>query len=103
MTSVLMNAPFETRLGDRPCVAGYVTNGDVPPQTPDIFDPEKHELLVYYQNHNHGVLVRIVSTHPDVDCGEIARTFGGRGSKSVGSFAADYGILYDVLWKFKSQ
>lgn len=57
-----------------------------------VYDPAKHDLMVSFVRHagrTHKWTVSLYSTKPDVDCGAIAKTFGGGGHKGAAGFQCD--------------
>lgn len=55
-----------------------------------VYDPEKHDLMVPFAELANGKWkVSLYSTKPEIDCGAIAKTFGGGGHKQAAGFVCD--------------
>lgn len=52
-----------------------------------VYNPEKHKIMVVYsQRKDKRWHYSLYTTHDDVDCGAIAKTFGGGGHKKAAGF-----------------
>ena len=54
-----------------------------------VYDPAKHHLMITFVRlklPSHKWTVSLYSTRDDVDCGEIAKAFGGGGHKGAAGF-----------------
>jgi oligoribonuclease NrnB/cAMP/cGMP phosphodiesterase (DHH superfamily) len=52
-----------------------------------VYDPAKHELMVSFVRRSDKLWnVSLYSTKPEIDCGEIAKSFGGGGHKGAAGF-----------------
>lgn len=55
-----------------------------------VWDPEKHDVMVAFAKMATGKWkVSLYSTKPEVDCGAIAKTFGGGGHRGASGFECD--------------
>lgn len=55
-----------------------------------FFDPERHDVMCAYCQLKDGKWkVSLYSTNPEIDCGEICKTFGGGGHKGAAEFVCD--------------
>lgn len=55
-----------------------------------MFDPEKHDVMCAYAHMKDGRWkVGLYSTKPGIDCGAIAKSFGGGGHKGAAGFQCD--------------
>jgi hypothetical protein len=55
-----------------------------------VYDTEKHDLMVPFAKMANGKWkVSLYSTKPEIDCGVIAKTFGGGGHKGAAGFICD--------------
>jgi len=52
-----------------------------------VWDPEKHDVMVAFCRRNGVWNVSLYTTKDDIDCGEIAKSFGGGGHKQVAGFS----------------
>lgn len=82
---------FETELnGNRAvCANRGFTNSKV---FDSVYDPEKHELMITFVRLKPPAgkwTVSLYSTRQDVDCGEIAKSFGGGGHKGAAGFQCE--------------
>lgn len=82
---------FETELnGNRAiCANRGLTNSKV---FDSVYDPKKHELMITFVRLKPPAgkwTVSLYSTRNDVDCGEIAKSFGGGGHKGAAGFQCE--------------
>ncbi len=82
---------FETELnGNRAvCANRGFTNSKV---FDSVFDPSKHELMITFVRLKPPTgkwTVSLYSTRQDVDCGDIAKSFGGGGHKGAAGFQCE--------------
>ena len=62
-----------------------------------VWDPEKHDVMVAYCKLKTGKYrVSLYSTKPEVDCGAIAKSFGGGGHAGAAGFLCD-----ELPWEAK--
>lgn len=55
-----------------------------------VYDPEKHDVMcAYCQLANGKWKVSLYTTHDTIDCGEIAKVFGGGGHKKAAGFICE--------------
>jgi len=57
-----------------------------------VYDPSRHDLMITFcrlKPPAHKWTVSLYSTKPDIDCGDIARTFGGGGHKGAAGFQCE--------------
>lgn len=55
-----------------------------------VYDPEKHDVMVPFAKMANGKWkVSLYSTKPEIDCGAIAKTFGGGGHHGAAGFVCD--------------
>jgi oligoribonuclease NrnB/cAMP/cGMP phosphodiesterase (DHH superfamily) len=56
-----------------------------------FYDPEKHDVMCAYSRRSDGKWkVSLYSDKPTIDCGEIAKSFGGGGHKGAAGFACNH-------------
>lgn len=74
------------------CINRGMTNSKV---FDSVYNPEKHHLMITFcrlpphKQTKGGWTVSLYSTREDVDCGAIAKTFGGGGHKGAAGFQCD--------------
>lgn len=62
-----------------------------------VWDPEKHDIMAAYVTQKDGrIRVSFYSDKPEIDCGTIAKTFGGGGHRGAAGFICD-----QVPWERK--
>lgn len=54
-----------------------------------LYDPEKHDIMVKFVYNKQGNWTVSLYTTKDIDCGKIARYFGGGGHKQAAGFTTD--------------
>ena len=79
---------FETQLMGLPaiCANRGFTNSKL---FDSVYDPNKHKLMITFSRlpKDKAWAVSLYSTHEDVDCGKLARTFAGGGHKGAAGFS----------------
>lgn len=82
---------FETELNGKPAICA--NKGFCNSKLFDsIYDPMKHKLMITFIRLKPPVrkwTVSLYSTHPDINCGEIAKSFGGGGHKGAAGFQCE--------------
>lgn len=74
-------------LHDAICANRGFTNSKV---FDSVYDPTKHDMMITFcrlKPPAHKWTVSLYSTKPEIDCGQIARTFGGGGHKGAAGFS----------------
>ncbi len=61
------------------------------------YDPEKHKLMVPFHYDGKTWNFSLYSTHEDVDCGAIAKLYGGGGHKGAAGFKRYSGMIAKFL------
>lgn len=85
-------APTPTRRLLAICINRGMTNSKV---FDSVYDPTRHHLMITFcrlplhKQTKGGWTVSLYSTREDVDCGAIAKTFGGGGHKGAAGFQCD--------------
>lgn len=62
-----------------------------------VYDPDKHKLMVAFHYDGKQFNISLYSTHDDVDCGAIAKLYGGGGHKGAAGFKRDLIHITDFL------
>src|SRR5574343_569017 len=86
------DSPIPTRRLYAICINRGMTNSKA---FDSVYDPEKHHLMItfcrlpFHKQTKGGWTVSLYSTRDDVDCGAIAKPFGGGGHKGAAGFQCD--------------
>jgi len=78
------------------CLNGGGFNSDV---FRSVYDEKKHDIMVPFQFNGKHWTVSLYTTKDDVDCAEIARSWGGGGHRKAAGFQVkDIRVVFDLLY-----